>query len=101
MDKEHVCSSWMRARVRLMSRASILLAVIAFISASVASAQTASGTRVLTSPPANPSSLQQVSPFTMTGFLQKATLDKSADVLSGGTMVVNGFTVIVPRNSVV
>ncbi|HEX7624792.1 MAG TPA: hypothetical protein VF400_14545, partial [Anaeromyxobacteraceae bacterium] len=38
--------------------------------------------------------------FDMTGFLQSATLD-ATDVLSGGTLTVNGKVVIVPRNAVV
>ncbi|MCX6549042.1 MAG: hypothetical protein NTW40_13530 [Acidobacteria bacterium] len=44
--------------------------------------------------------LQSVgSPFDMVGFLQSATLDPG-DSLSGGTLKVNGHTVIVPRNTI-
>ena len=44
--------------------------------------------------------LQSVgSPFDMVGFLQSATLDPG-DSLSGGTLRVNGHTVIVPRNTI-
>lgn len=45
--------------------------------------------------------LQSVgSPFDMTGFLQNATLDPTGDVLTGGTLTVNGNTIIVPRNTI-
>jgi hypothetical protein len=44
-----------------------------------------------------PSSTQ----FDVTGFLQSATLDTPADAHSGGTMVVNGRTIVVPRETVV
>jgi len=40
------------------------------------------------------------SPFDMTGFMQKATLDAPGDILAGGTVVVNGHTVVVPRNTI-
>jgi hypothetical protein len=41
------------------------------------------------------------SPFNMVGFIQAATLDNPADVLSGGTVTVNGTTVVIPRNTIV
>jgi len=40
------------------------------------------------------------SPFDMIGFLESATLDAPGDVLAGGTLSVNGTTVIVPRNTI-
>ncbi len=40
------------------------------------------------------------SPFDMTGFIQNATLDPTGDVLTGGTLTVNGNTIIVPRNTI-
>jgi hypothetical protein len=44
--------------------------------------------------------VQTVSPFDMVGFIQKATLDSSSDVFSGGTMTVNGHVITVPRYTV-
>ncbi|MFL5274693.1 MAG: PKD domain-containing protein, partial [Anaeromyxobacteraceae bacterium] len=41
------------------------------------------------------------SPFTITGFVQAMTLDNPADVLSGGTVTVNGIKVIIPKNTVI
>jgi hypothetical protein len=41
------------------------------------------------------------SPFTLIGFIQQATLDAPGDVLAGGTVKVNGTTVIIPRNTIV
>ena len=43
--------------------------------------------------------LQPVSPFQITGFIQKATLDNPSDTFSGGTVLVNGQLIVVPRNS--
>jgi hypothetical protein len=43
--------------------------------------------------------LQPVSPFQVIGFIQKATLDNPSDTFSGGTLVVNGITITVPRNT--
>jgi len=40
------------------------------------------------------------SPFDLTGFIQSATLNPGGDVLTGGTLKVNGHTVIVPRNTI-
>jgi hypothetical protein len=40
-----------------------------------------------------------VTQFDMTGFLQAATLDPPGDILAGGTLLVNGQLVIVPRNT--
>jgi len=40
------------------------------------------------------------SPFDMVGFLQSATLNAPGDALAGGTIRVNGHTVIVPRNTI-
>src|SRR5689334_15736488 len=42
-----------------------------------------------------------VSGFTITGFVQAMTLDNPADVLSGGTVTVNGLRVTIPRNTVI
>jgi hypothetical protein len=79
----------------------LIILIILFALNGVGFAQNLTDTTRLTAPPAGPASLQSVSPFTITGFLQTATLDTSADVLSGGTMMVNGFTVVVPRNAVI
>jgi hypothetical protein len=49
--------------------------------------------------PAPQSTLQTVSPFTIVGFIQKATLDTPGDIFSGGTLMVNGITITVPRNT--
>ena len=40
------------------------------------------------------------SPFDMTGFIQSATLTPGGDVLTGGTLQVNGHTITVPRNTI-
>ena len=40
------------------------------------------------------------SQFDVTGFMQKATLDAPGDILAGGTVQVNGHTIIVPRNTI-
>jgi hypothetical protein len=45
--------------------------------------------------------VQPVSPFDMTGFIQAATLGSATDLLAGGTLVVNGQTIVVPRNAIV
>jgi hypothetical protein len=42
-----------------------------------------------------------VSPFNMTGFIQAMTLDNAADVLSGGTVTVNGTKITIPKNTIV
>lgn len=42
-----------------------------------------------------------VSQFDLTGFLQEATVDTATDVLSGGTLKLNGHVITVPRNTVV
>jgi len=39
--------------------------------------------------------------FDITGFIQSATLDTASDTHSGGTLVVNGHTVVIPRETVV
>jgi hypothetical protein len=41
------------------------------------------------------------SQFNIVGFLHNATLDNPADILSGGTAVVNGQKIIVPKNTIV
>jgi K319-like protein len=61
----------------------------------VAAALAAAGTALAAPPPV------PVTQFDMTGFLQAATLDPPGDVLSGGTLTVNGQVVVVPRNVVV
>jgi hypothetical protein len=44
--------------------------------------------------------LEAVSPFQITGFIQKATLDSpTTDTFSGGTVLVNGISITVPRNT--
>jgi hypothetical protein len=49
--------------------------------------------------PAPQLTLQSVSPFQLTGFMQTATVDNAADTFSGGTMTINGHLVTVPRNT--
>ena len=39
--------------------------------------------------------------FDVTGFIQSATLDTPGDVHSGGTLVVNGHTIVIPRETIV
>ena len=39
--------------------------------------------------------------FDVTGFLQTATVDTPGDAHSGGTLVVNGHTIVVPRETIV
>ena len=41
------------------------------------------------------------SQFSIVGFLHNATLDNPANILSGGTVVVNGQQIIVPANTIV
>lgn len=40
------------------------------------------------------------SPFDMVGFIQSATLNAPGDALAGGTLRVNGHTIVVPRNTI-
>jgi hypothetical protein len=44
--------------------------------------------------------LYPVSPFEMTGFIQSATVTNPANIFSGGTVVLNGITVVVPANTI-
>src|ERR1041385_3828874 len=46
--------------------------------------------------------LQQVSPFNVIGFIQNATLDPTctAHPYCGGTVTVNGTTIVVPQNTI-
>ncbi|MFL5301210.1 MAG: PKD domain-containing protein [Anaeromyxobacteraceae bacterium] len=67
-------------------RRAILLAAVAALAAGRAAAAPA---------------VQPVSPFDMTGFIQAATLGSSGDLLAGGTLVVNGQAIVVPRNAIV
>jgi hypothetical protein len=39
-------------------------------------------------------------PFDIIGFIETATLDAPGDALAGGTLQVNGHTIIVPRNTI-
>src|SRR5436305_8480504 len=48
--------------------------------------------------PPNPF-VQPVSPFAIVGFIQSATVDNATDVFSSGTVVVNGISITVPRNT--
>jgi hypothetical protein len=57
----------------------------------------ATDTRAQTAGPGSPSATQ----FDIQGFIQEATLDNPFDMLSGGTLKVNGHVVVVPRNLVV
>jgi len=40
------------------------------------------------------------SPFAMTGFIQSMKLDTPGDIFSAGSFVMNGITIIVPRNTI-
>ncbi|MBZ5725383.1 MAG: hypothetical protein LAP87_10325 [Acidobacteriia bacterium] len=60
----------------------------------------ARGAEVRLTPPPKPV-LQSVSPFQMTGFIQKATVDAAGDIFSGGTVLLNGYLVTIPRNTLV
>jgi hypothetical protein len=44
--------------------------------------------------------LYPVSPFDVIGFMQTATVDTPGDVLSGGTVEINGIKITVPRNTI-
>jgi hypothetical protein len=50
-------------------------------------------------PAVTPPPLQTDSPFSVTGFIQQATLDTPTDVFSGGSVTVNGLKIVVPRNT--
>jgi hypothetical protein len=50
---------------------------------------------------ATPPTVSPSTEFDITGFLQSATLDTPGDAHSGGTMLVNGHTIIVPRETIV
>src|SRR2546426_8748143 len=39
--------------------------------------------------------------FTIVGRIQRLTLNTSGDVLSGGTIVVNDLSIVVPRNTII
>jgi hypothetical protein len=41
-----------------------------------------------------------VSPFTVIGFIQKATIDTPGDAFSGGKLTVNGHIITIPRNTI-
>src|SRR6185295_2757040 len=41
-----------------------------------------------------------VTQFDMVGFIQQATLDRPADIFSGGTITINNVKIIVPYNTV-
>jgi K319-like protein len=62
----------------------------------VIAAAVAAGGTALAAPPPVP-----VTQFDMTGYLQSASVDNPGDVLSGGTLTVNGQVVTVPKNVVV
>jgi hypothetical protein len=47
--------------------------------------------------PGSPSASQ----FDIQGFIQEATLDDPYDILSGGTLKVNGLIILVPKNTIV
>jgi hypothetical protein len=42
----------------------------------------------------------KMTPFDIIGFIDAATVTNSVDLLSGGTITVNGTTIIVPRNTI-
>jgi hypothetical protein len=44
---------------------------------------------------------QNLAPFNIIGFVQSFTLDTPGDPLSAAKMVVNGITVVIPRNTIV
>jgi hypothetical protein len=57
------------------------------------------GTRAQVVPPA-PIPAQIPNPFDVVGFIDAATVDTPNDIFSGGTITVNGTTIIVPRNTI-
>ncbi|KAJ7583537.1 hypothetical protein C8J56DRAFT_791150 [Mycena floridula] len=56
---------------------------------------------LLTSPARSAAPPYDPSPYTATGVITGATLNNASDVLSGGTLTLNGFTVTIPRNLLV
>jgi hypothetical protein len=44
---------------------------------------------------------QNLAPFSIVGFVESFTLDNPADLLTGARMVVNGITIVIPRNTIV
>ena len=83
---KRVCSGH---RLRKLSRAwaplALALAVLAaFLPAATAWSQTSGGTG-----------------FEIIGRIQSLTLNNPADVLSGGTVVVNNISIVIPRNTII
>src|SRR3954451_1245724 len=87
--------------VRELSTCVVVVAMLAPTSPLFAAKQggVATGLPPFVPVPAPVKTLAPVSPFNIVGFIQKATLDSPGDVSSGGTMVVNGITITVPRNT--
>jgi hypothetical protein len=52
-------------------------------------------------PPAAIPTVSSSTQFDITGFAQRATLDTPGDAHSGGTVTVNGHTVVIPRETIV
>jgi len=81
----------------------LLLAAIALLS-SLAQAAKPGGVPVLLPPfiptPAPFPFIQASSPFAIIGFIQSAAVTTPNDVFSGGTVTVNGITIVVPRNTI-
>jgi hypothetical protein len=50
-------------------------------------------------PRAQAPAMPAVTPFDVIGFIDAATINDPADVFSGGTVTVNGFTYVVPTNT--
>ncbi len=89
--------TWNAYRIGILAVAAILLVSV------LAYGAKPGGVPVLLPPfipvqPPNPF-LQAVSPFAVIGFIQSATVDNPSDVFSGGTVVVNGIKITVPRNT--
>ena len=96
------CASRFNKAVREFSTCVVLVAMLAPTSPLFAARPggVATGLPPFVPVPAPVKTLAPVSPFNIVGFIQKATLDSPGDVSSGGTMVVNGITIIVPRNTI-
>ena len=77
--------------------------VLAILVLTVALAPTSGSQAAVGAAPGAPvlPTLASSTQFDITGFLQSATLDTPGDVHSGGTLMLNGHRVIVPRETVV
>jgi hypothetical protein len=87
---------------RVLTVIALLAVVISILPVGVTSVFAAVGAALAVPPPALPA-LPLSTQFDVTGFLQSATLDATcaADAHCGGTMVLNGLTIIVPKETIV